>query len=120
MGTLDIGDAVGGLAFLIGAFAGSAVTRRPPHRRRWSGAFPYAAIGALDLGRPVDLPPVSVPAVAVRALALGALAVGALAIGALAIGRLEIRKARLREVEIDDLIVRRFRVVDAPAPAGKD
>jgi hypothetical protein len=35
-----------------------------------------------------------------------------LAIGALAIGRLEIRKARLREVEIDDLTVRRFRVVE--------
>jgi hypothetical protein len=47
-------------------------------------------------------------------LAVGALAIGALAVGALAVGALEIRKARLREVEIDDLVVHRFRVVEEP------
>jgi hypothetical protein len=66
---------------------------------------------------PVQLPPVSTPAVAVGALALGALAVGALAIGALAVGRLEIRQARLRKVEIDDLTIRRLRVIDEPGRA---
>ena len=40
------------------------------------------------------------------------LAVGALAIGALAVGKLEIRKTRLRKVEIDDLTVRRFRIIE--------
>ena len=81
---------------------------RALRRRRWA-----------DL-EPVVLPPVSTPALAVGALALGALAVGALAIGALAIGRLEIRQARLRKVEIDDLIVRRFRVVDGPELTEED
>jgi hypothetical protein len=47
-----------------------------------------------------------------RVAAVSALAVGALAIGALAVGRLQIRKARLGKVEIDDLTVRRFRVVE--------
>ncbi len=74
-----------------------------------------AAVAWPDL-EPVVLPPVSTPALAVGALALGALAIGALAIGALAIGRLEIRQARLRKVEIDELTVRRFRVVETPEP----
>jgi hypothetical protein len=46
------------------------------------------------------------------ALALGALAVGALAIGALAIGRLAIGHARIRRLEIDELVVRKLRVID--------
>jgi hypothetical protein len=104
-----------GLAFLVGALALSAATRRHAPRRR-IGSMRHAAIAMPEL---IQLPPVSVPAVAAGALALGALAVGALAIGALAIGRLEIRKARLREVEIDDLTVRRFRIVDAPAHDGE-
>jgi hypothetical protein len=102
-----------GLAVLVGALALAATGRRPARRAR------PAALAWRDL-EPVVLPPVSSPAVASGALALGALAVGALAIGALAIGRLEIRQARLRKVEIDDLIVRRFRVVDGPAPAEED
>jgi hypothetical protein len=107
------------LAFLVGALALSAATRQPARRSEKSRGFHHGAIVVPDL-EPVELPPVSTPALAVGALAVGALAVGALAIGALAIGRLEMREARLRKVEIDDLIVRRFRVVDGPAPDGKD
>lgn len=51
------------------------------------------------------------------ALALGALAVGALAIGALAIGRLRVLRAdadtvHLGKLEIDDLTVKRLRVIE--------
>jgi hypothetical protein len=42
-----------------------------------------------------------------------------LAVGALAVGALEIRKARLREVEIDDLVVHRFRVVEDPGEESR-
>jgi hypothetical protein len=48
----------------------------------------------------------------IGALALGALALGTVAIGALAIGRLNVRHARLGRVEIDDLVVRRLRVLE--------
>jgi hypothetical protein len=92
------------LAFLVGSLALSAAAR-PARRIERRDSF----------AEPIQLPPVSAPAVAVGAFALGALAVGALAIGALAIGRLEIRKARLREVEIDSLMVRRFKVIEEPA-----
>ena len=78
----------------------------------------HAALAWPDL-EPIELPPVSDARRCCSrggSLALGALAVGALAIGALAIGRLEIRQARLRKVEIDELTVRRFRVVETPEP----
>ncbi len=70
----------------------------------------------------LELPPVAGPSVAIGAVALGALAVGALAIGALAIGRLRVLRAdadrlHLGTVEIDDLTVRRLRVVET---TGKD
>ncbi|MGA8157227.1 MAG: hypothetical protein WB822_13680 [Rhodoplanes sp.] len=48
-------------------------------------------------------------------MALGAFAIGALAIGAFAIGRLSVRKARFRSLEIDDLTVRRLRILDPNA-----
>jgi hypothetical protein len=48
----------------------------------------------------------------VGALAMGALALGALAIGALAIGRLSVRHARFGKLVVDDLTVRRFRVLE--------
>jgi hypothetical protein len=60
-------------------------------------------------GRPSFL---TVPAIAVGALAFGAIAIGALAIARLAIGELTVKKARFRSVEIDDLTVRRLRVID--------
>ena len=82
------------------------------------------ARGRRELWRhPLELPPVSAPAGAIGALALGALAVGALAIGALAIGRLTILRGRaerlqLGTVEIDDLTVRRLRVIETVPPDG--
>jgi hypothetical protein len=72
--------------------------------------------------RDLDLPPKRVKriasAVATGALAIGALAVGVLAIGALVIGRLSVRRAEaqklhLGEVEIDELRVKRFLVIEA-------
>lgn len=48
----------------------------------------------------------------VGALAIGALALGAVAIGALAIGRLNVRQARFGKLVVDDLTVRRFRVLE--------
>ena len=48
----------------------------------------------------------------IGALALGALAIGAVAIGALAIGRLSVRQARFGKVTIDDLVVRRLKVLE--------
>lgn len=55
-----------------------------------------AAIGTLALG----------------ALALGAVAVGAVVIGALGIGRLRVRHASFGRLTVDDLTVRRFRVLE--------
>jgi hypothetical protein len=54
-------------------------------------------------------------ALALGAAALGAFAIGAVAIGKLAISGLVVRRARFRSVEIDDLTVRRFRVLE-PTP----
>jgi len=54
----------------------------------------------------------AVGAQAIGTLALAAIAVGALAIGALAIGRLAIGRARVRRLEIDELVVRRLRVIE--------
>jgi len=50
---------------------------------------------------------------ALGALALGAAAIGALAIGALAIGRLAVGRAQIRHLEIDELVVRRLRIIEA-------
>jgi len=52
-------------------------------------------------------------ALALGAVALGAFAIGAVAIGKLVIGGLVVRSARFRSVEIDDLTVRRLRVLEA-------
>ncbi|MGH7490065.1 MAG: hypothetical protein ACREMY_31330, partial [bacterium] len=76
-------------------------------RTSWHGKFMRNLVE-----RSAKLPSMRIPALAVGALAFGALAVGALAIGSLAVGRIIIGKARFREVEIDDLTVRRLRVLD--------
>jgi hypothetical protein len=73
--------------------------------------------------RTVEWLPFASPSVAVGAL--GALAIGALAIGALAIGRLSILRAdadkvRLGTVEIDDLTVRRLRVIEDEPPESRE
>jgi hypothetical protein len=51
-------------------------------------------------------------ALALGAAAVGAVAIGALAIGRLAIGRLAIKRARFGAVEVDDLVVRKLRVIE--------
>jgi hypothetical protein len=55
---------------------------------------------------------VRVAALAAGALAAGALAIGVLAIARLAIGKLAVRDARFRSVTIDELTVRRLRVLE--------
>jgi hypothetical protein len=57
-------------------------------------------------------PALTIPAIVVGALAFGAIAIGALAIARLAISQLAVKKARFRSVEIDDLTVRRLRVIE--------
>jgi hypothetical protein len=53
-----------------------------------------------------------VGALALGAVALGAFAIGAIAIGRLAIGVMVVRRAKLGSLEIDDLTVRRLRVLE--------
>jgi len=93
----------------------------------WAAQMP-ASESSRTVQRPVDTLAIMPPTADVGrlctkkmavmgALALGALAVGALAIGALAIGRLRILRAdadrlHLGTVEIDDLTVKRLRVID--------
>jgi hypothetical protein len=118
----SIGGDVRGLAFVVGAIFFSVLARGSAPRREPSRGVRHAT--AVKKSSVLKLPPVGLPAVASGAAALGTLAIGslaisalavsALAIGVLAVGRLEIRKTRLREVEIDNLTVRRFRVVDQP------
>ena len=57
-------------------------------------------------------PLTSMIALALGAAALGAVAVGALAIGRLAVGRITVKKARFGTLEVDELTVRRLRVLD--------
>jgi hypothetical protein len=57
-------------------------------------------------------------ALALGVAALGALAIGAIAIGQLAIGGLVVGRARFRSVVIDDLTVRRLRVIETK-PSGR-
>jgi hypothetical protein len=109
---------VRGLAFIVGAICfsvlarGSAPPRQPAHVVHHARAVRTSVLKLPAVGLPaVASGPVALATVAAGSMALGALAVGALAIGALAVGRLDIRTARLGKVEIDDLTVRRFRVV---------
>jgi hypothetical protein len=57
----------------------------------------------------------SLLALALGAAAVGAVAIGALAIGRLAVGRLAIRRARFGALEVDDLVVRKLRVIERQA-----
>lgn len=58
----------------------------------------------------------SVLVVALGATALGAVAIGALAIGRLVIGRLAVKRTHFGAIEVDELIVRRLRVVEHEEP----
>ena len=61
-------------------------------------------------------PALALPAAAVGALAFGAVAIGAIAIARLAIGRMAVKKAKFGSVEIDELTVRRLRVIEEERP----
>ena len=84
----------------------NAIKRRFARARRSGGDDPGAqAIGTTALG----------------SIAVGALAFGALAIGALTVGRLFVGRARIRRLEIDELVVRRVRVLEQlTAPSTPD
>lgn len=62
--------------------------------------------------------PVNVIALAAGAVAFGALAIGALAIGRLAIGGVTIKKARFHALEVDELTVRKLRVLHDEEPVA--
>ena len=79
-----------------------------------------APMATLEAAPPPAPRPVTNPAaVAIGATALGALAIGALAIGTLAVGRLAIGRGRIKKLEIDDLTVRRLRVLELPEGAPR-
>jgi hypothetical protein len=86
--------------FRAPALAGKAITGM--------GAATAFALGAASAG----------------AIAIGALAIGRIAIGRLAMGRLAMGSGRVRRLEIDELVVRRLRVVDGidipEVPEGAD
>jgi hypothetical protein len=69
---------------------------------RQSKAVPAAGLLALALG----------------AAAFGAVAIGALAIGRLVVGRLVIKKARFGALEVDELTVRKMRIVEHQGPTS--
>ena len=74
---------------------------------------PHARRRALLRTRVADVTAArAVGTTALGSVALGALALGALALGAVAIGRLSVGRARIRRLEIDDLVVRRLRVLE--------
>ncbi len=76
-------------------------THRPLAEARGAVAHGASATGSSIVG-----------SLALGALALGAVALGAVAIGALAIGRLKVRDARFGRLAVDELTVRRFRVLE--------
>lgn len=68
-------------------------------------ALPAAATGAHAVGT-----------AALGSILIGAAAVGAVALGALGIGRLFVGRARIRRLDIDELVVRRIRVMEQLTP----
>ncbi len=70
------------------------------------------------MARPRALPPTSLLALAVGAAALGAFAIGALAIGRIAGGGAEIKKARFISLEVDELTVRKLRIIQQHGPSA--
>jgi hypothetical protein len=55
-------------------------------------------------------------ALAAGAVAAGALAVGAVAIGQIVIGRLAVGRARFKSLEVDELTVRKLRMIERLDP----
>lgn len=62
-------------------------------------------------GQPKAVSAANLLALALGAAAFGAVAIGALAIGRLAVGRLVIKKARFGALDVDELTVRKLRVL---------
>ena len=62
------------------------------------------------------VPATSLLALALGAAAFGAIAIGALAIGRIAVGRLVIKKARFGVLKVDELTVRKLRVLERDGP----
>jgi hypothetical protein len=99
-----------------------------PWRESASGGPPHkiASDTEIEMARDVTQrshpsPGASLVAVALGAAAIGAVAIGALAIGRLAISRLTIsrlmvRKAQFGSLEVDELTVRRLRVIEPQGP----
>src|SRR5580658_3875540 len=63
-------------------------------------------------GQSKAVPAAGLLALALGAAAFGALAIGALAIGRLAVGRMVIKKARFGALQVDELTVRKLRVLE--------
>jgi hypothetical protein len=87
------------------------------------GTIPDHQLMARIMARKITIPsragaPVSLLAVAVGAVAFGAFAIGALAIGRLAVGRVTIKRARFNVLEVDELTVRKLRVVHQDEPGA--
>ena len=66
--------------------------------------------------QPNTAPVTSLLALALGAAAFGAIAIGALAVGRIAIGRLAIKKARFGTLHVDELTVRKLRVLERDGP----
>ena len=89
------------------------------HRRRLHPRDRVAVVR--ELARPRQVPALAIGAQALGAFAIGTVALGAIAVSALAIARLAVGKARIRHLHIDELVVRRVRVVEQlslPVDAG--
>ena len=70
-------------------------------------------IMAREIASRRETPPVArLLALAIGAAAVGAMAVGALAIGRMAVGRMAIGRARFGTIEVDELTVRKLRVLE--------
>jgi hypothetical protein len=74
-------------------------------RSKSARALPASATGAHAVGT-----------AALGSIVIGAAALGALAIGALSVGRLFVGRARIRRLEIDELVVRRIRIIEQLTP----
>ena len=81
-----------------------------------NGSIAMEVTMARDItGQSKAVPTASLLALALGAAAFGAVAIGALAIGRLAVGRMVIKKARFGALEVDELTVRKLRVLDHDA-----
>lgn len=94
-----------------------------PRQGSASGGPPHKVLSDAEIEMARDVthgshpsPVASLVAVALGAAAVGAVAIGALAIGRLAIGRITVRKAQFGSLEVDELTVRRLRVIEPQGP----